>query len=328
MSSLPYQLSQAIEQEVSKIDFSVFSQAINTLSLRYRSHEKIFITSLAERLAYIGVRLPGTYSAIWATLSELKTKFPDIEFSSLLDLGAGPGTTLWAALTVWPEISNITLVERDKETIALGQKLASNSTNPFINSAQWLNLDLVSKQTFLQHDLVVISYALGEMESITQQNVLLQAWQATKEVLIIIEPGTVKGFNNILLARDFLISSDANILAPCPHKQTCPIAKNDWCHFSERVERSSFHRRAKAGTLSYEDEKFSYIIAAKNVIGNSYPRIIRHPLKRPGHIHLDLCTNNGLSRVTISQKNKKAYKLARKLSWGNTWLEKPNEELD
>jgi ribosomal protein RSM22 (predicted rRNA methylase) len=103
------------------------------------------------------------------------------------------------------------------------------------------------------------------------------------------------------------------------------MIENDWCHFSERVERSRFHRRAKEGVLSYEDEKFSYMIASKNLSSTYYPRIIRHPLKRAGHIHLDLCTNEGLARITISQKNKKAYKLARKLSWGETWEENLSE---
>ncbi|KAF0249691.1 MAG: ribosomal small subunit Rsm22 [bacterium] len=147
MTSLPYELSQAIEMEVSKIDLSLFSQALLELSLSYRNNEKVFITSLARRLAYIGVRLPATYSAILSTLLEIKNNSPSTQLTSLLDLGAGPGTTLWAALTAWPEISKVTLVERDREMISLGKTLASNATNPFIHSAQWLNLDLTNKQS-------------------------------------------------------------------------------------------------------------------------------------------------------------------------------------
>lgn len=323
MSSLPPKLSQAIESEVSKINFSLFSEAIKELSLLYRKNEKIFITSLEQRLAYIGVRLPATYCAILSSFLEIKKHFPDIEISSLLDLGSGPGTTLWAALSIWPQISKITLVEQDRDFIALGKKLATNLTSPTINSLEWLNLDLSlipnDKENFSKHDLVIMSYSLGEMDSLTQKKVLSHAWQATQNILVIIEPGTVKGFNNILLARDSLILLGANIIAPCPHKEKCPVLENDWCHFSVRVERSSFHRRAKAGTLSYEDEKFSYVIASKQLSDNFYSRIIRHPLKRPKHIHLDLCTSDGLSRVTLSQKNKEAYKLARKASWGDIW---------
>lgn len=323
MSFLPNELTQAIEEEISKIEFSFFSEAIKELSILYRKNENIFINSLAQRLAYIGVRLPATYAAIKACLLEIKTLFPDSEILSLLDLGSGPGTALWAATTVYPTINKATLVERDKEFSLIGKKLAQKSSNPLISNTNWLNLDLnsdfLNNENISLYDLVTISYALGEIPSEIQKNVLTQAWKATNNFLLVLEPGTVKGFHNIIAARNFLIDLGANIVAPCPHKETCPMLENDWCHFPARVERSSFHRRAKEGTLSYEDEKFSYIIVSKHLVSSYNSRIIRHPLKRPGHIHLDLCTANSLSRITVSQKNKASYKMARKISWGDTW---------
>lgn len=317
--SLPYELSQAIEREISKIEFSLFSKASSELSLRYRNNDKIFITSTEQRLAYIGVRLPATYSAITSVFSELKLSLSEITLDSLLDLGAGPGTVMWSATKIFPEINKITLIERDKEMLALGKKLANNGQTPNLVNAIWLNLDLAAQQSFTKHDLVVSSYVLGELDLATQKKLLLQMWQATEKIVVLIEPGTVKGFKNVLAARNELINLGANLIAPCPHKNVCPMAENDWCHFSQRVERSSYHRRAKAGSLSYEDEKFSYLIASKSDIAEPLPRIIRHPLKRPGHICLELCTSKGLERVIVSQKDKAAFKLARKISWGEKW---------
>jgi len=313
--SLPNELAKAIETELNTIDFSLFSKAIEELSLRYRNSEKVLISSSAHRLAYIGVRLPATYAVIKSALTQLKKVLPNIELASLLDLGAGPGTVAWAALNLFPEINKITLIENDKDMLLLGKKLSTN--NASLKSAEWLNLNLLAENYFLANDLVTISYVLGELPLAERKNLLQKAWQATNKILLLIEPGTPKGFSNILQAREQLINLGANIVAPCPHQKTCPMQENDWCHFSERLPRSSLHRRAKAGYLSYEDEKFSYLIVSKFLVDRPIARIIRHPLKRKGHMQLSLCTNNGLKSLTISA-SKANYKLAKKLDWGDS----------
>ncbi len=68
------------------------------------------------------------------------------------------------------------------------------------------------------------------------------------------------GFETIRKARTTLISMEEHILAPCPHQGPCPMTENDRCHFAERVERTSLHRKMKEGTLGYEDEKYSSVI--------------------------------------------------------------------
>ncbi|MBL8193192.1 MAG: rRNA methyltransferase [Blastocatellia bacterium] len=313
--SLPNELAKAIETELTTIDFSLFSKAIEELSLRYRNSEKVLISSTIHRLAYIGVRLPATYAVIKAVLTQLKKALPNIELASLLDLGAGPGTVAWAALNLFPAINKITLIEDDKNMLALGKKLSNNNVS--LKSAEWLNLNLIKEHQFSANDLITISYVLGELPLVERKVLVQKAWQATSKILLLIEPGTPKGFSNILEAREQLISLGANIVAPCPHQEICPMQENDWCHFSERLPRSSLHRRAKAGYLSYEDEKFSYLIVSKDVVNRPFARIIRHPLKRKGHLQLSLCTSNGLKNLTISA-SKDNYKLAKKSDWGDS----------
>jgi ribosomal protein RSM22 (predicted rRNA methylase) len=123
--------------------------------------------------------------------------------------------------------------------------------------------------------------------------------------------------------RSALIADGAEILAPCPHKQACPMnAAGDWCHFSARLERTSQHRQLKGGVLGYEDEKFSYVVAGRQSILSSGARIVRHPQKHGGHIQLTLCTSQGSIQLqTITKSNKNDYKLARKSEWGDTWKE-------
>ena len=95
----------------------------------------------------------------------------------------------------------------------------------------------------------------------------------------------------------------------------------DWCHFAVRLERSAAHRRLKGGALGYEDEKFSYLVAGRAPAEMPLARIVRHPMARPGHIQLTLCTAQGLERRTVTKSQKEAYRRARRAEWGTAWSE-------
>jgi ribosomal protein RSM22 (predicted rRNA methylase) len=95
---------------------------------------------------------------------------------------------------------------------------------------------------------------------------------------------------------------------------------SDWCHFAERIERSSLHRRLKQGALGYEDEKFSYLIVAKEPHSLPNARIVRHPQHHSGHTGLTLCTSKGsLEAMTVSRRTPELYKRVRKAEWGDSW---------
>lgn len=97
-------------------------------------------------------------------------------------------------------------------------------------------------------------------------------------------------------------------------------AGNDWCHFSQRLERSTEHRLVKSGSLGYEDEKFSYIIATRLDLPTAQARIVRHPRKHSGHVQLELCRVPGvIAKETVTKSNKEAYKRARQAQWGEEW---------
>jgi len=64
--------------------------------------------------------------------------------------------------------------------------------------------------------------------------------------------------------------------------------------FSQRLQRTAEHRQLKGGSLGYEDEKFSYLIASRAALNPASARIVRHPRKHIGFLHLNLCTPAGL----------------------------------
>lgn len=329
---LPADLLDALQQETDRIDRRKLAQAAAQLSDRYKTGDfsTPAVHSAAHRAAYLAVRFPATYAAIQRVLSEVKNIFPQTEISSMLDIGSGPGTALFAADQEFT-LQQATLVEVDAEWITIGKRLAAQSESPAIQKAQWLTQDLRSGLSCHPHDLVVISYTLGELPPAAVEALLRKAWSCANKFLAVIEPGTPRGFAVIDKFRSAVISNSARIIAPCPHQDSCPMATaGDWCHFSQRVERTSQHRQLKGGTLGYEDEKFSYLIASKmtdgpteNQRGVSVPsRIVRHPLKHSGHVKLTLCTPQGkIENRTVTRSNKSAYKVARKAEWGEVWTE-------
>ena len=109
------------------------------------------------------------------------------------------------------------------------------------------------------------------------------------------------------------------MIAPCPHASECPIVAPDWCHFAARIERSSLHRRLKDAQLSYEDEKFSYLVVARSASDLPAARIIRRPRQQPGLIALDTCTPAGIQALRVSRKDPERFRAARHAAWGDAF---------
>src|SRR5262249_60607960 len=107
-----------------------------------------------------------------SVFSEVHRLAPGLEIESLLDLGGGPGTSLFAAAEIFPALRKATVVESDGAWLQLGRKWSHQSSRLAVQEAQWINCDLRTDFDFLLHDLVVMSYALGELSSAAGQAVL------------------------------------------------------------------------------------------------------------------------------------------------------------
>lgn len=302
---LPEELQAAIDQIAQHSP--ALRKARETLTQAYREGRASPFSDEANRLAYLGARMPATYAAVHKVL---KNSPP---FNTLLDLGAGPGTASWAATDLFPDLQKITLIEKSQEAIALGQTLAKFSPHPALQQAHWIHQSLA--EPLPTADAAILSYVINELPDPT--SLIERCWKAVS-TLIIIEPGTPKGFHLIRKIRQQLIDLKAHIIAPCPHALACPIQGNDWCHFSARVERTRLHRLLKEGSMGHEDEKFSYIIASKSPGESFSGRIVRHPMKQSGFVRLALCTDQGkLEEKTVTRKDKESYRNARDAEWGD-----------
>ncbi len=270
------------------------------------------LSSESLRIAYLCSRLPATYAAVSSVFKELQKRFDLSSIHSLLDCGAGPASVLLAAESFFP-LEQATLLERNPGFIKLGKLL----THPTDVEVTWIEQDVTKGIPSSAKDLVVASYSLCEISEEDQLQIVESLWNKTEQIFILLEPGTPEGFHFIRKARERLLNLGAFLLAPCPHGKSCPIAKNDWCHFSVRLPRSSLHRQLKEGSLNYEDEKFSYLIFSRAPAATSSSRVIRHPFKGSGFVKLKLCTESGLIEKTISRKDKELYSIAKKTQWGD-----------
>jgi ribosomal protein RSM22 (predicted rRNA methylase) len=318
----PITLRQAVENELSQLEPTALTRASAQVTERYKTgdYARAPLDSPAARLAYARIRMPATFAANAHVFSEIARHAGKFEIRSVLDLGAGPGTSMWAAAEIFPAIERFTLIERDRELSELGRRLAWHSPNDTVRSACWEQRDLTSMPDLEPHDLVVFSYVLGELNPQSFEPILRAAWMKARHLLVIIEPGTPRNFARLVSARSLLLDSGAHPLAPCPHSTQCPMAlAADWCHFAARLERTSEHRRAKAASLGYEDEKFSYFVSVKTPINLPSARIVRHPMKHKGHVRLTLCTPGGLQAQTVAKSQKVAYRQARSAEWGDPW---------
>ncbi len=319
---LPYYLNLGIEKELENIKLGKLSRTRSQLTDKYRSpREKDieFMSTPEDRIAYICSRLPSIFSVIKEIIFNLQKIALDIKLETLLDLGSGPGTVMYAVTDIL-NLENITLVEKDRYLIEIGKRLAANADIDSVKKAEWINCDINKMHNIPSYDLVTSSYVLNEMREKDINNLIEHLWAKTNQFIIFAEPGTPDGFKRIKMVRSHLISMGANIIAPCPHQNVCPITEGDWCHFSKRVERTKSQRILKKGELSYEDEKYSYIVASKNLVNVSDSRVIRHPQINKGHVGLKICTKNGLKETTISRKDNEIYKKAQKIKWGDEWL--------
>jgi ribosomal protein RSM22 (predicted rRNA methylase) len=323
-------LAEAVQTGLRGAGLASLSAGVRRLMEAYRSGDvpaSPLLASAPDAAAYAAYRMPATAAATGAAFAQMRRALPGWTPSTVLDFGAGTGGASWAVADQLPASTGLTLLEQSADAIRLGQAILRQSASAALREAGWCQWRLAGggepaagAQTA---DLVVAAYLLGELTEPQQQQLTNLAAQAAAAVLIV-EPGTPAGHRRILAARTRLLGAGYLVVAPCPHQLDCPLElPGDWCHFGARLQRSSLHRQAKGAQLSYEDEKFSYVAAARpDVGGRDLPsgRVLRRPKLRKNLVLLDLCSADGRAGVRPVGKSKgEMYRLARKTAWGDRW---------
>lgn len=317
---LPIALRQSVDRELHGIPLSDLARAGEALSRRYRAETRDGRLHLDDELsakAYLTTRLPATFAAISAAMGAIVEAAPNFRPRGLLDVGAGPGTGTWAAVTVWEGLQEAHLVEASPIMRVIGERL-SHALG--LRHVTWTGQRVdIGLSDAMPADLVVLAYVLNELAPALRAALIARLWDLTAGVLLVVEPGTVEGWKRMLAARDALIAAGAHVLAPCPHAAPCPLAGSDWCHFPARVARSRLHREAKGGSVPWEDEKFIYLAVSRHPAARPSPgRIVAPPRLSKVGATLKLCEPTGTVHPrSVAKRDRSGYAAARKLSWGD-----------
>ena len=248
--------------------------------------------------------------------------FYDVE--SVVDFGGGPGTFLFA-ISKFKTLDKYTNVEQSDAFIGvmnvLVEKFLSSSipdTDVDSISCNYLKLE---PQDILTNDLCVFSYTFCECDN---SLVHLSGLVGNSNRVLIIEPGTPLGFNNIIQARDKLTEKGFSVIAPCTTSNGfCPLRdhESDWCHFVKSVDRSRIQRLLKNGVLGYEYEKYSYLLMSKYQIHLDGKRIISRPDNTKHSVSFDICSEKSNHIVVRKRENKNKYKIVKKSIRGDLYRE-------
>jgi ribosomal protein RSM22 (predicted rRNA methylase) len=312
--SLSSDLRAALDAKLEGLARDDIAARAALISKTYRDGgSSITIKSETDALAYALVRMPATYAAVAACLNALLETRPDFAPTSLLDVGAGPGTASWAATETFPSLQRFMLLDIN----AALQKLALDLMrgHPRL-AAMTCRRDADALEEVEAADLVIASYLIGEVSEAERRTLAERLWSKTRDTLLVVEPGTPAGYARIIAVRAQLIASGAHVAAPCAHDLPCPLLAPDWCHFAQRLPRLRAHIQLKGAELPFEDEKFSYVVLTREPVSRRLSRVLAPPDVGKVEVAAKLCRAGGVDIAKVPRRDKAAYAAARRWRWG------------
>ena len=320
---LPEELWDALERALAGTAVKQLAGAVDRLMENYRGApptDRPVIRTALDVAAYAAYRMPATFGAVRFALNEFAAVAGEWRPTSHVDVGGGTGAATWAVAQTWPTVRSSVVVDWAEPTRELGRRLAQGAAQPGVRDAQWVAQEIGPGTRLPEADLVTMSYVLNELTP-EARTAIVAEMIARGRVVAIVEPGTPEGYRRVIEARAQLIEAGMSVAAPCPHDLTCPISlQDDWCHFATRINRSATHRQIKGASLSYEDEKFSYVIASRVPFEPAAGRVLRHPQRAKKIVQFPVCAQDGkVVRTTVTKSQGEAYREAKDVAWGNAW---------
>lgn len=299
-------------------------RAIN-LHMRYtngKTDNKKFVHDFVDALAYLGLRVPATYAQVFGALSSVHEMIPMWRPTSLLDIGSGPGTAAWAVSSQWPELDKITCVDENRDFISLGKQIIKDSE--LIQHINWKNRDLRLgiDEDGNSYDLIIIANVLNELTPAAQENLIGQAFNLCKGLLIIIEPGTPRG--SLIVSSVAQKLSKVGILLAPYIANTFVEDKDYYLHFPQRFIRPEFQRRIRQQmresskmASDWEESKYSYVAISKFPAKKNYwARIVGKTEIRKGFLEAPVITAENIIKIKVMKRDKEAYTFTKRLKWG------------
>ncbi len=322
---MPLPLTRALEAVLAGEDPTALRRATTRLIEVYRSGApptEPVLRDPVSAAAYAAYRMPATHAAVGLALRLGLRADPGAlaGVRSLVDLGGGTGAAAWAVAEGLGGLESIEVLDGSEPALAAGRRVAALGPPP-LPSARWRRTLVRPGLELPRADLVTVGYLLGELDPALQGAAVDAAAAAAGRVLVV-EPGTPRGFAAVLAARSRLVGAGWHVLAPCPQDGPCPVAgrDGDWCHVAARLDRTALHRRLKGAARGHEDEKLSFVLAVRDPVTPAAGRVLRHPQVRTGMVRLEVCRADGTAGTeVVTKRDREAYRAARDTGWGDPW---------
>ncbi len=330
--NLPDKINQAIDQILAQSENSQWLKRAEILHTRYtegkRHPQESFLKDSVDVAAYLGLRVPATYAQIASALLQVKESFPEFKVESVLDLGSGPGTGVWAAKLVYPELKKATCIDNEGNLLTTGREIfTASGLNVDVSwEPDSLRSDFGSKNK--KFDLVIISSVLNELTEEERIRVVSRAFTQCSGVLVIVEPGTPKGAK--IVEESYQTFENKSIIVAPYVSNNFTQGGEHWIHFPQRFIRPEFQRRVRQHmrissmmASDWEETKYSYIALSKHEPKTSaWGRLLAPIKKQKAWFDLTVLTEKGIEKLQVFKRDKEKYNLVRKLKWGDTVKEK------
>ncbi|GAU96352.1 hypothetical protein RvY_07811 [Ramazzottius varieornatus] len=309
---------------------------------------------------YIVCRFPEEYGVLSKIFTELASRRPDFHPQSLLDFGSGVGTVPFAANGVFGKsLNEYVCVDSSADMIEMSKTIIDNDTKgeePLLREV--FHRQFLPGLRDRQYDIVTSAYSLLDLPNVRERlKTVRSLWQKTKRFLVLVELGSVAGYDLIMEARNHILQLDragkrssrrvvdnleqeeisqiyqnipepGEVFSPCPHKVVCPrqVKANSSvvCHFPISFRPLPFMSFRYASTMT---SRYSYVVFEKSAAEGQYeepseqwPRLVESVRKRHHHAICRMCCSDGTLKELITTRDKHTgplYNLSRQAKWGD-----------
>lgn len=330
--NLPANISESVSRILLRSDARVLSSLAKQLHERYMQGENPLepnIQKPSDCIAYLGLRFPATYAQIASALSQVAERIPSFQPKTVLELGCGPGTGIWAAKSVWPSINTSTGLDQEQLFLTLAEEIHFDSKMHL--DTKWVKSSIIkwiTTEDATRYDLIIMANVFNELTQEERDRIMEKISVRSSGVVVVIEPGTTVG-NAIIQNVAQTISVTQPLIAPYINNRY--VASDEyWVHFSQRLQRPEFQRRIRQSmrdsalmASDWEDAKFCYaawgsIPVEKNFWGVCIGKIE----KLKGFLVVPVLTADGVIKARVLKRNKAEYAYAKNIRWGEA-LETP-----
>lgn len=290
------------------------------------------------------------YASLRNALSEVNKRVPQFKPENVLDVGFGPATGILAAR----EVFGVNNFNRETGVIIGHPRMKQRATELLGNTETTrFRYDIPSVNTAKKYDLIIAQHQMFQQGQFAEELVASHVQQLAQlleknGVIVLVERGDPNGFEAVALAREHLLRAKFgfNVVGPCLHNKPCPLqlglerrmhaknpGKENWCRFSQQVERPKYVMELKKGQYlaqqwvqdqnrgsggkslkgtgrpfgtNHESATFSWVALQnpgnkstenKNELSSEtipeLGRIMKQPMKRHGHVTMEVCSSNG-----------------------------------